>query len=251
MPCTAQSSAGGAAMRVADAPRGTSGKHVERGGPPCARWAEAVVARGAEEEGAAAAATTTGGCGAPVLCAITLGRTIAGAYGCGAACGVAIVPSLLLLALKLLAHRLAQGVRDSRSKWYQKKLLRRVAHGVCRLGGMQTLPLSEASRSATASEYLRRVLRFQHMDFEYTVWQMLYLCVNPTRIYRTTTYHSRTKHQWARDDPAFVVVVLYLLLVAVLSWCLAFGASGVELLTTTLYVVCVDFFVRRCVDTCP
>ena len=107
---------------------------------------------------------------------------------------------------------------------------------------MQTLPLSEASRSATASEYLRRVLRFQHMDFEYTVWQMLYLCVNPTRIYRTTTYHSRTKHQWARDDPAFVVVVLYLLLVAVLSWCLAFGASGVDVVTTTLYVACVDFF---------
>ena len=126
-----------------------------------------------------------------------------------------------------------------------------LAHTRLPLGVMQTFPLSEASRSATASEYLRRVLRFQHMDFEYTVWQMLYLCVNPTRIYRTTTYHSRTKHQWARDDPAFVVVVLYLLLVAVLSWCLAFGASGVELLTTTLYVVCVDFFVRRCVDTCP
>ena len=107
---------------------------------------------------------------------------------------------------------------------------------------MQTLPLSEAPRSATASEFLRRVLRFQHMDFEYTVWQMLYLCVNPTRIYRTTTYHSRTKHQWARDDPAFVVLVLYLLLVAVLSWCLAFGASGVDLLTTALYVVGVDFF---------
>ena len=68
---------------------------------------------------------------------------------------------------------------------------------------MQTLPLSEAPRSATASEFLRRVLRFQHMDFEYTVWQMLYLCVNPTRIYRTTTYHSRTKHQWARDEAHF------------------------------------------------
>ena len=88
MPCTAQSSAGGAAMRVADAPRGTSGKHVERGGPLCARWPEAVVARGAEEEGAAAAATTTAGGGAPVLCAMTLGRTTAGAYG--TASGVAI-----------------------------------------------------------------------------------------------------------------------------------------------------------------
>ena len=87
MPCTAQSSAGGAATRVADAPRGTSGKHVERGGP-AARCPEAVVARGAEEEGAAADATTTGGGGAPVLCAMTLGRA-GGTYG--VACGVASV----------------------------------------------------------------------------------------------------------------------------------------------------------------
>ena len=104
MPCTAQSSAGGAAMRVADAPRGTSGKHVERGGPPREEWcAAAVVARGAEEEGAAAAATTTGGCGAPVLCAITLGRTIAGAYGVACGCGVAIYRAFFraLLALKI------------------------------------------------------------------------------------------------------------------------------------------------------
>ena len=247
MPCTAQSSAGGAAMRVADAPRGTSGKHVERGGPPREEWcAAAVVARGAEEEGAAAAATTTGGCGAPVLCAMTLGRTTTGAYG--AASGVAIDSAVLILST---SGAEALTILTWLSPILLPNLLRATARERLPVGGMQTLPLSEASRSATASEYLRRVLRFQHMDFEYTVWQMLYLCVNPTRIYRTTTYHSRTKHQWARDDPAFVVVVLYLLLVAVLSWCLAFGASGVEVLTTTLYVVCVDFFVRRCVDTWP
>ena len=113
---------------------------------------------------------------------------------------------------------------------------------LAQLLNMETLPLSEGPRSSTASEYLRRVLRYQHMDFEYTTWQMLYLCVNPTRIYRTTTYHSRTKHQWARDDPAFVVVTLYLLMVAALSWCLTFGASGAEVVANLLYVVCVDFF---------
>jgi len=242
-------------MRVADAPRGTSGKHVERGGPLCARWPEAVVARGAEEEGAAAAATTTAGGGAPVLCAMTLGRTTAGAYG--TASGVAI--DSRVYTFYSLLHALTFHITPLRALPITPAVLPPPPYlhchrpRVCRLplGGMQTLPLSEASRSATASEYLRRVLRFQHMDFEYTVWQMLYLCVNPTRIYRTTTYHSRTKHQWARDDPAFVVVVLYLLLVAVLSWCLAFGASGVEVLTTTLYVVCVDFFVLRCADTWP
>mgnify|MGYP003686760791 CR=1 FL=1 len=31
------------------------------------------------------------------------------------------------------------------------------------------------------------------------------------------------KNQWARDDPAFVVVLLYLLLISVVSWCIGFG----------------------------
>ena len=108
---------------------------------------------------------------------------------------------------------------------------------------MEELPLyDDASRKApTLTEYARRMLRFQHMDFEYTTWQMLYLCVNPRRIYRTTTYHARTKHQWARDDPAFVVVLLYLLAVASVAWCLAFGFSGGETTATVLYVLLVDF----------
>lgn len=108
---------------------------------------------------------------------------------------------------------------------------------------MEELPLyDDASRRApTLAEYARRMLRFQHMDFEYTTWQMLYLCVNPRRIYRTTTYHARTKHQWARDDPAFVVVLFYLLTVASLAWCLAFGFSSGETMATILYVLLVDF----------
>ena len=66
------------------------------------------------------------------------------------------------------------------------------------------------------------------------------------RIYRTAMYHSRTKHQWARDDPAFVVVLLYLLLVAVVAWSLAFGEfSLVGTLQLALYVVCVDFLARQ------
>jgi len=108
---------------------------------------------------------------------------------------------------------------------------------------MEELPLyDDASRKKlTLTEYARRMLRFQHMDFEYTTWQMLYLCVNPRRIYRTTTSHARIRHQWARDDPAFVVILLYLLAVASLAWCLAFGFSGGETTATILYVLLVDF----------
>ena len=105
------------------------------------------------------------------------------------------------------------------------------------------LPLHESQpRTSSLGDYARRVLRYQHMDFEYTFWQMLFLCFNPRRIYRTALYHSRTKHQWARDDPAFVVTLLYLLLVATLSWLVAFDLhSFVSVLRLFLYEVLVDF----------
>ena len=85
------------------------------------------------------------------------------------------------------------------------------------------------------------------MDFEYTFWQMLFLCFNPRRIYRTALYHSRTKHQWARDDPAFVVTLLYLLLVATLSWLVAFGQHSIAgVFRLFLYTVVVDFLGVGC-----
>ncbi len=73
------------------------------------------------------------------------------------------------------------------------------------------------------AEYARRALRFRQMDFEYALWLMANLCISPRTAFRSTLYHSRTKHQWARDDPAFVVLLLYLLLVASISWSFAFA----------------------------
>ncbi len=48
-------------------------------------------------------------------------------------------------------------------------------------------------------EYVRRFFQYPQMDIDYTLWQMLYLCVSPSRVYRTTKYHKQTKNQWARD----------------------------------------------------
>ena len=40
-------------------------------------------------------------------------------------------------------------------------------------------------------EYIRRILHYPQMDIEYTFWQMFYLCWNPHRVYRTTSWHKR------------------------------------------------------------
>jgi hypothetical protein len=116
---------------------------------------------------------------------------------------------------------------------------------------------SRAVHVASAARYFRRMLRLRHMDFDHTLWLMLNLCatkalkqamagtakpcpswfgsarypsaacprrcVNPRHVYRSATYHRGTKNMWARDDPAFVVLLLYLLLVSVVAWSMGFG----------------------------
>ena len=91
-------------------------------------------------------------------------------------------------------------------------------------------------------EYVTRMYNYRHMDFEYALWLMLNLCTSPRTAFRTTLYNSRTKHQWARDDPAFIVVLIYLLLVATVAWSLAFGQSSpTQVISLFLYAALVDF----------
>ncbi|KAG0483235.1 hypothetical protein HPP92_011319 [Vanilla planifolia] len=39
--------------------------------------------------------------------------------------------------------------------------------------------------------YLRRIIKWQQMDMEYTFWQMLHLCSSPKVVYQHTRYHKR------------------------------------------------------------
>lgn len=81
-------------------------------------------------------------------------------------------------------------------------------------------------------KYLRRMLKFDQMDFEFAFWQMIYLFIAPQKVYRNFQYRKRkyyyillivvskynfinknvpidiseTKSQFARDDPAFLVL---------------------------------------------
>ncbi len=107
------------------------------------------------------------------------------------------------------------------------------------------LPVSVSSTPATAwstQEYARRLVRYKQMDFEYALWLMTNLCVSPRTAFRTALYHSRTKNQWARDDPAFVVVLLYLLLIASAAWSFAFSwRTPLQVIGLFLYVAAVDF----------
>ncbi|CDO97222.1 unnamed protein product [Coffea canephora] len=84
---------------------------------------------------------------------------------------------------------------------------------------------SNARPNSPFPHYLRRIVKWQQMDIEYTFWQMLHLCTSPKVVYQHTKYHKQTKNQWARDDPAFVVICSLLLVVSTSAYCAAYDHS--------------------------
>nr|BCL66126.1 uncharacterized conserved protein [Volvox africanus] len=104
------------------------------------------------------------------------------------------------------------------------------------LNGSRRLPIR-----GSFFAYLRRLLKPRQWDIEYTFWLMLQLCLSPKTAYRHTSYHKQTKNQWARDDPAFVIVCCLLVAAASSAYCVTFGDSFLESTIIVLSAVLVDF----------
>ncbi|XVF01329.1 hypothetical protein REPUB_Repub04eG0078400 [Reevesia pubescens] len=112
------------------------------------------------------------------------------------------------------------------------------------------LPTVSRTRSSSSStsrpnpmfpQYLRRIVKWQQMDIEYTFWQMLHLCTAPKVVYQHTKYHKQTKNQWARDDPAFVVICSLLLAVATVAYCAAYDHSAAHAVFVVISVLLFQF----------
>ncbi|KAG6436278.1 hypothetical protein SASPL_101164 [Salvia splendens] len=94
---------------------------------------------------------------------------------------------------------------------------------------------------------------WQQMDIEYTFWQMLNLCTSPKvvwnvfiisfTVYQHTKYHKQTKNQWARDDPAFVVICSLLLSVSLIAYCAAYDHSAGHAVFVVISTLFIHFFV--------
>lgn len=69
------------------------------------------------------------------------------------------------------------------------------------------------SATTKSYKYLRRLLKFNQMDFEFALWQMLYLFVAPQRCTGTSTTGNRPSHSspatirpfWSSWSSAYVV----------------------------------------------
>jgi len=93
---------------------------------------------------------------------------------------------------------------------------------------------------AKCSRFFRRIVHFRHMDFEFACWQMIYLLVAPQKVYRNFLYRKRTKDQFARDDPAFLVVLSSVLAVSSIIYAVVMGLSFFGFFKFLLWVIFID-----------
>jgi len=96
------------------------------------------------------------------------------------------------------------------------------------------------SAAAKRYKYLRRIFHFRHMDFEFALWQMLSLFYKPQQVYRNFQYRKETKAQFARDDPAFLVLLSAWLIITSAGFSLVLGIHFYGFLKFLLYVIFVD-----------
>jgi len=105
------------------------------------------------------------------------------------------------------------------------------------------------------------------MDFEFAIWQMVYLFTAPQKVYRNFQHRKQTKDQFARDDPAFLVLLSFWLCASsvgfalvlhlrflqflkFLSWVIFVDCIGVGLLIATLFWFATNKYLRKhsCMD---
>mmetsp|Transcript_40623 Transcript_40623/g.41468 ORF Transcript_40623/g.41468 Transcript_40623/m.41468 type:complete len:256 (+) Transcript_40623:134-901(+) len=92
-------------------------------------------------------------------------------------------------------------------------------------------------------DYIRRLCDFRQMDFESTFDQMLtLLSTEPHRVYTSFYYRKQTKNQWARDDPAFLVIEAAFVAVSALAYAIAFRSPSLwGYIWTVLYCLLIDW----------
>ena len=73
------------------------------------------------------------------------------------------------------------------------------------------------------SRYVRRAVAFSSWDLEYVFYQLINACRSPEKLYKLTQHRKQTKNQWARDDPAFAMILCALLAVTAVAYGVAYG----------------------------
>ena len=102
-----------------------------------------------------------------------------------------------------------------------------------------------SSNNMTPAIYLSRLMDVSQMDIQSSLDQMksLLLPMKMNSVYKMAYYRKQTKSHWARDDPAFVFLILVALTVSSLAYTIAFRSDSIlrQFITFTLQSILINY----------
>lgn len=90
--------------------------------------------------------------------------------------------------------------------------------------------------------FFKRALRPPALDFDKLIWEIVYLVILPKKVYKSLYYHKYTKNHYHRDDPAFILLISFFLVISAIAWGITYGMGFGGILKLIVYMVGVDFY---------
>jgi hypothetical protein len=90
--------------------------------------------------------------------------------------------------------------------------------------------------------YVTRVFRLRQMSFDYAIYQMISVCFRPSKMYQLTALNKEARQYWARDDPAFMILLVAGLAVSALAYTVAFGSHFYDIFRILIQFIVIHFF---------
>lgn len=106
--------------------------------------------------------------------------------------------------------------------------------------------------SSLIPEYVWRFFHFRHLSFDLACACVVDLLIRPREVANTAKMRKQIKNQWARDDPAFVLILAAMILITTIAYCVAFQTTNiVHILRLTIGGVLFEFILGGCaIATC-
>ncbi|KAK6516585.1 hypothetical protein TWF506_006488 [Arthrobotrys conoides] len=102
-------------------------------------------------------------------------------------------------------------------------------------------PIGGRSDGFRIPVFIKRLWKIPQMDFEMAIWEMTCLLISPKKVFRSMYHNKQTKGHWGRDDPSFVALLSFFLLLTSIAWGLAYTPSFLSIARLALVLTFVHF----------
>lgn len=111
------------------------------------------------------------------------------------------------------------------------------------------LPVTQTDRINKLKKFFRKVVKFNQMDFQFASWQICYLFMAPQKLSKIFRARKQSKSQYARDDPAFLVFCISILLLESVVFGISFKLTFYKYLKFLFIFILCNFLGIGCIIT--